>query len=161
MAADVAIVQTDSVSQVLSKLLLTDFDQAFDAIHAYGISHTLAYESAAVKLAEQGNYEGILRLLQNLKGTSSDYEADQVYLSFLACKKSIPNLSSINHYHRKTWLIHTKLCISLQQRLICRWLFSRIALGISIWGAKFGYRRPLTLTKQSPHRSLAVFRAIC
>ena len=59
-------------------MLVSDFDLAFEVIHAFGLSHSQIYAAAARKLAEQGDFEGVLQLLRNIKSTSTDQERDQV-----------------------------------------------------------------------------------
>jgi hypothetical protein len=64
--------------QVAKEMLVWDFDLAFDIIHAFGLSASQAYTAAAKDLAAAGQLGAILSLLENVRGTSTDQEIDQV-----------------------------------------------------------------------------------
>ena len=68
----------DGLLQIAKDLAISNFDLAFEVLHAYGISSAQTYTAAAKGLAEQGNLEAVQELLHSMKSTSTDQEYDQV-----------------------------------------------------------------------------------
>ena len=56
-----------------------DFDLSFRIIYAFGMAATDVYSAAARALATSGDHAGVAKLLEDVQGTNTDQEFDQVH----------------------------------------------------------------------------------